>query len=149
MATATKADQRAAADSKAINSKVTELRKAAEKDVCKELPGSSRAVLDTGKASGGGIHDVKESFEGPWEDHYSGKTTVAYHKRTDEHTRTQKSSSVYKHREKCRQCSGTMNFKMSFIEDYKRRGKYTLSEREYLWKYRIKGVINDQKTLVN
>ena len=109
------------------------------------VTGKSYRIPKNLNCCNGGIY----VFEGPCEDQYSGKTTVAYYKRTDEHTRTQKSSSVYKHREKCRQCSGTMNFTMSFIEDYKHRGKYTLSEREYLWNYRIKGVINDQKTLVN
>ena len=88
-------------------------------------------------------------YGGPCDDQYSGKTTVFYSKRTDEHLRLQKTSSVYKHREKCRQCSGTSNFSMSLVEDYKQRGKYTLSEREYLWNYRIKGVINDHKTLAN
>ena len=88
-------------------------------------------------------------YKGPCEDQYTGKTTVLYGKRADEHIRHQKSSSVYKHRDTCRQCRGTSNFSMSFIEDYNKRGKFTLSEREYLWNYRIKGVINDQKTLLN
>ena len=88
-------------------------------------------------------------YEGPCKDQYTGKTTVYFGTRTDEHLRKQKTSSVYKHREKCRQCNGTSDFSMSLIEDYTKRGKFTLSEREYLWNFRMKGVINDQKTLVN
>ena len=109
------------------------------------VTGKSYRIPKNLTCANGGIY----VYEGPCEDQYSGKTTVAYYKRTDEHIRVQKSSSVYKHRGKCNQCSGTMNFSMSFIEDYKNRGKYTLSEREYLWNYRMKGVINDQKTLLN
>ena len=87
-------------------------------------------------------------YDGACMDQYTGKTTVPYGTRTTEHVRRQKTSSVYKHREKCRQCTEG-SFKISFVEDYRKRGKYTLSEREYLWNSRIKGVINDQKTLLN
>ena len=93
----------------------------------------------------GGIYVI----DGECKDQYTGKTTVPYGTRTNEHIRRQKTSSVYKHREKCAQCTGNGNFSISFIEDYRKRGKYTLSEREYLWNYRIKGVINGQKTLLN
>ena len=82
-------------------------------------------------------------------DQYTGKTTVATGTRFLEHLRHQKTSSVYKHRISCRQCQGSVNFKCSILEDYRGRGKYTLSEREYLWNYRIKGVINSQRTLLN
>ena len=87
-------------------------------------------------------------YDGGCKDQYTGKTTVPYSNRTLEHLRKQKNSSVYKHREKCRDCNDS-NFKISFVEDYRKRGKFTLSEREYLWNFRMKGVINDQKTLVN
>ena len=82
-------------------------------------------------------------------DQYTGKTTVPTGTRFLEHLRRQKTSSVYKHRLSCRQCQGSVNFKCSIVEDYRGRGKYTLSEREYLWNYRIKGVINSQRTLLN
>ena len=88
-------------------------------------------------------------YEGACKDQYTGKTTVPFSTRTTEHIRRQKTSSVYKHREKCAQCSGSLDFSMSFVEDYRKRGKFTLSEREYLWNFRMKGVINDQKTLLN
>ena len=88
-------------------------------------------------------------YDGPCKDQYSGKTTVAICTRTLEHVRRQKSSSVYKHRSTCAQCNGNNNFQISLVEDYRARGKYTLSEREYLWNFRIKGVINCQRTLLN
>ena len=65
-------------------------------------------------------------------DQYTGKTTVPFSKRMVEHIQRQKTSSVYKHRRTCEQCKGLVNFKCSFVEDYRNRGKYTLSEREYL-----------------
>ena len=88
-------------------------------------------------------------FEGDCVDQYTGKTTVEFGTRTLEHVQRQKSSSVYKHRNNCEQCRTTGKFNVTFVEDYRNRGKYTLSEREYLWNYRIKGVINGQKTLIN
>ena len=87
-------------------------------------------------------------FEGDCVDQYTGKTTVAFGSRTLEHVQRQKSSSVYKHRNDCEQCRTSGKFRISFVEDYRSRGKYTLSEREYLWNHRIKGVINCQKTLL-
>ena len=86
---------------------------------------------------------------GECDDQYTGKTTVATGTRFLEHLRRQKTSSVYKHRISCRQCQGSTSLECSIVEDYRTRGKYTLSEREYLWNYRIKGVINSQKTLLN
>ena len=88
-------------------------------------------------------------WEGECTDQYSGKTTVEFNTRMHEHLIKQKSSSVYKHISNCAECNGIGDYKVSFIEDYRKRGKYTLSERESLWNYRIKGVINDQKTLVD
>ena len=88
-------------------------------------------------------------YDGPCKDQYSGKTTVAICTRTLEHVRRQKSSSVYKHRSTCARCKGSNNFQISLVEDYRARVKYTLSEREYLWKFRIKGGSNCQRTLLN
>ena len=109
------------------------------------VTGRSYRITNTLTCANGGIY----VYEGACKDQYTGKTTVPFSTRTTEHIRKQKTSSVYKHREKCRQCNGSSDFTMSFIEDYRKRGKYTLSEREYLWNFRIKGVINDQKTLLN
>ena len=117
----------------------------AQNVVSSTVTGKSYRIARNLTCANGGIY----LFEGACKDQYTGKTTVPYSNRTNEHVRKQKSSSVYKHREKCRQCNGSMNFSVSFIEDYRKRGKYTLSEREYLWNFRLKGVINDQKTLLS
>ena len=75
-------------------------------------------ILHKMSCANGGIY----LFEGAFKDQYTGKTTVPYSTRTTEHVRKQKTSSVYKHREKCRQCNGSMDFSMSFIEDYIENG---------------------------
>ena len=113
--------------------------------VSSNVTGKSYKTAKNLTCSNGGIY----VFDGACKDQYSGKTTVPFGTRTNEHLRKQKTSSVYKHRERCEQCKGSMNFSISFVEDYRRRGKYTLSEREYLWNSRMKGVINGQKTLLN
>ena len=116
-----------------------------EGKVSSTVTGKSYTITKNLTCANGGIYVI----DGECKDQYTGKTTVPYGTRTNEHIRRQKTSSVYKHREKCAQCTGNGNFSISFIEDYRKRGKYTLSEREYLWNYRIKGVINGQKTLLN
>ena len=108
------------------------------------VTGKSYKISKNLTCANGGIY----VYDGACMDQYTGKTTVPYGTRTNEHVRRQKTSSVYKHREKCTKCTEG-NFSISFIEDYRKRGKFTLSEREYLWNSRIKGVINDQKTLLN
>ena len=113
--------------------------------ICSNVTGKSYRIAKNLTCDNGGIY----LFEGACKDQYTGKTTVPNSQRTYEHIRKQKSSSVYKHREKCGQCKGSLDFSVSFIEDYRKRGKFTLSEREYLWNFRMKGVINDQKTLLN
>ena len=115
-------------------------------EVSSTVTGKSYKITKNLTCANGGIYVIN----GVCKDQYTGKTTVPYGTRTNEHIRRQKSSSVFKHREKCVQCSsGEASFSISLIEDYRKRGKYSLSEREYLWNYRIKGVINDQKTLLN
>ena len=77
---------------------------------------------------------------------YSGKTTVGFNKRYPEHWQL-KGSAVVKHLQH-HKCTGNMNeVKIQFLENVWGRGKYSLSEREYLWNKRIKGVINISKTL--
>ena len=57
------------------------------------------------------------TYEGACVDQYTGKTTVQYSQRSVEHIRRQKTSSVYKHRISCVQCSNDFdNFKISFVE---------------------------------
>ena len=117
-----------------------------EREVVKStVTGKSYKIANYLNCSNGGIYAV----EGKCSDQYTGKTTVGFSNRMYEHLCKQKSSSVYKHNINCLQCNGIGDYKVSFIEDYRNRGKYTLSEREYLWNYRIKGIINGQKTLMN
>ena len=114
--------------------------------VTSKVTGKSFQISRNISCRNGGIY----VYEGACVDQYSGKTTVPFGTRMVEHIRRQQTSSVYKHRRTCANCySNPENFKVSFVEDYRGRGKYTLSEREYLWNYRIKGVINVQKTLMS
>ena len=79
---------------------------------------------------------------------YSGKTTVGYDNRYPQHWRLE-SSSVHKHLQQYKCTNNCSEMKMQFLENVWSRGKYSLSEREYLWNRRLKGVINIQKTLRN
>ena len=90
----------------------------------------------------GGIYVV----EGACHEQYTGKT-VNFSNRFTEHFTTSKSSAVYCHKQKCSTCNSAKDFKVSYVENYQKRGKYSLSEREFLWNHRIKGTINIQKTL--
>ena len=90
----------------------------------------------------GGIYMV----QGACKAQYVGKT-VDFGKRIGEHLNTCKSSAVYCHKQSCSVCHNVNDFQVSYVENYHKRGKYTLSEREFLWNYRVRGTINTQKTL--
>ena len=90
----------------------------------------------------GGIYMVK----GRCKSQYIGKT-IHFGLRGKEHFSTSKNSSVYKHRQTCKECNNAKDFDITYLENMMNRGKYSLSEREYFWNNRIKGVINTQKTL--
>ena len=79
---------------------------------------------------------------------YGGKTTVGFNKRYPEHWNLA-SSSVHKHLQHHKCTNNCSEVKMQFLENVWSRGKYSLSEREYLWNRRLKGVINIQKVLRN
>ena len=56
-------------------------------------------------------------------------------------------NTIRKHLRSC-PCDPTVeNVKVQFLENVWDRGKYSLSEREYLWNKRLKGTINIQKVL--
>ena len=78
---------------------------------------------------------------------YSGKTTTTYNNRTFEHFQKIKTGTIFTHKQSCGRCGELCNCSISLVEHYWDRGKYSLSEREYLWNYRIKGSLNIQKTL--
>ena len=89
----------------------------------------------------GGIYMI----QGACKAQYTGKT-VDFSKRLSEHLTSCKSSAVYCHKNTCPICHNINDFEVSYIENYHKRGKYTLSEREFLWNHRIRTTINVQKT---
>jgi hypothetical protein len=94
------------------------------------------------KCSNSGIYGITCKCIGQ----YSGKTTVGFNKIYPEHWKLS-GSAVKKHllHHKC--TNNASEVKMQFLENVWGRGKYSLSEREYLWNRRLKGVINIQKVL--
>ena len=64
-------------------------------------------------------------YVGVCKDRYTGKTTVPFSQRTKEHFRSQKTSSVHKHREKCTLCKDSKDITISIVEDYRKEGKFT------------------------
>ena len=78
---------------------------------------------------------------------YVGKTTVQFNKRFNEHLN--KATSVKEHLENCDTKPTVKDINIQYLENVWNRGKYTLSEREFLWNKRLKGSINLQKTLKN
>ena len=89
----------------------------------------------------GGIYVIKGVCNGQ----YTGKTIhngsrCTYHFNTN-------TTAISDHEKECSQCNGPESYSVTFVENYLNRGKYSLSEREMLWDVRMKGIINDQKTL--
>ena len=78
---------------------------------------------------------------------YTGKTTGQFNKRTDEHFDPSKSSAVLDHTRTCEVGRNKEDYTVQYLENMYSRGKYTLSEREYLWNERLRGILNIQKTL--
>ena len=123
--------------------------------ICKETLRSEQTFVSssiTGRRYGidtnlncdnGGIYVV----QGSCNVQYTGKT-VKFGKRFNEHFSTSKTSAVYCHRQECHKCYSVSDFNITFVENYQKRGKYTLSEREFLWNQRVKGALNVQKTLM-
>ena len=104
--------------------------------------GCSYSVDNSLNCSQGGIYVVTGSCQSQ----YTGKT-VDFCKRFREHFSTCKSSSVYQHQRSCVKCYIPNDFNVTFVENLSTRGKYSLSERELLWNFRMKGSMNVQKTL--
>ena len=106
------------------------------------VTGETYLVDDSINCSDGGIYVV----DGACGSQYTGKT-VNFSKRVNAHLGSSKQTSVFAHKQDCHTCYHTGDFKVTLCENYFKRGKYSLSEREYLWNYRIKGTMNVQKTL--
>ena len=77
---------------------------------------------------------------------YTGKT-IHFGTRMKEHLKSSWTSAVSDHMNSCNTCYFVRDFHVTYVEHYNDRGKYSLSEREYLWDRRIKGSINLQKIL--
>ena len=110
--------------------------------VTSTVNGCSYPIDENINCDSGGIYMVK----GACNAQYTGKT-VDFANRFQEHFLKCKSSSVYCHKKQCPTCRTVTDFEVTLIENYQKRGKYTLSEREFLWNQRIKGTINVLKTL--
>ena len=78
---------------------------------------------------------------------YTGKTTVKFTGRFPEHFLKNKGSSIFEHTQQCTQGRSVTGYTIQFLENVCNRGKFSLSEREYLWNHRLKGSLNIQKTL--
>ena len=78
---------------------------------------------------------------------YVGKTTTKFGQRFKEHFQKSRFSAVSEHSKTCSVGKEKTDFSIQFLESMYSRGKYSLSEREYLWNERLRGVLNIQKTL--
>ena len=58
-----------------------------------------------------------------------------------------KNTTVNQHINSCTENSTNADVKVQFLENVWNRGKYSLSEREYLWNRRMKASINIQNKL--
>ena len=76
---------------------------------------------------------------------YTGKTTISFKQRLNEHFQPHRESTLNKHCKTCEHGRNKSEYESTFLENIKNRGKYTLSEREYLWNERLGGELNIQK----
>ena len=111
-------------------------------DIVSTVTGLKYGVDQNLTCSNGGVYVVKSGCL----DQYTGKT-IHFGIRGKEHFQPSKLTSVYQHKQECDRCNDIKDFSITYVENYQNRGKYSLSEREFLWNNRIKGVINVHKTL--
>ena len=78
---------------------------------------------------------------------YVGKTTTKFNQRFNEHFHKSRTSAILEHSNACSIGKQKTDFSVQYLESMYSRGKYALSEREYLWNERLKGILNIQKTL--
>ena len=105
------------------------------------VTGKSFKVDNHLNCSKGGIYIIETTCAAQ----YTGKT-IHYGVRSNEHF-IQGGTAIFPHIQNCDICENPLDFKLTLAEDYLKRGKYSLSEREYLWNNRIRGSINTQRTL--
>ena len=68
---------------------------------------------------------------------YTGKTTTSFNQRFKEHFQHKRDSSIKDHAQQLHLGQIKDDYKIQFLERLSCRGKYTLSEREYLWNERL------------
>ena len=85
----------------------------------------------------------------PCKSAYTGKTTTSFCQRFDEHFQQSSNSSINDHSKSCSLGKTKNQYTIHFLENSLNRGKYTLSEREFLWNERLGGELNVQKILKN
>ena len=106
-----------------------------------KVTGKQHKVDGSLSCTNGGIYVIDTACPGQ----YTGKT-MNFGVRSYEHF-VLKSTAVAAHKQQCNHCNDVSDFSITYVENYLRRGKYSLSEREFLWNCRIKGSINTHKTL--
>ena len=110
-------------------------------DVISSVTGQKYKIHNGISCNDGGIYVVR----GKCNSQYCGKT-INFGVRTEQHLMS-KSTSIYHHKQSCTDCNNVGDFDITLVENLSSKGKYSLSEREFFWNNRIKGVINIQKTL--
>ena len=105
------------------------------------VTGNSFKVDPNLDCSDGGIYVVDTTCVAQ----YTGKT-IHFGIRSNEHF-VQGNTAISSHILNCNVCENGTDFKWTLVENQLKRGKYSLSEREYLWNNRIRGSINTHKTL--
>ena len=91
--------------------------------------------------SDGGIYIVDTTCSAQ----YTGRT-IHFGVRSNEHF-VRGGTAISLHIQDCNICESAIDFKLTLVENHLKKGKYSLSEREYLWNNRFRGSINTQKTL--
>ena len=109
--------------------------------VSSNVTGRQFKVNTTLSCCDGGIYVIDTNCSAQ----YTGKT-IHYGIRSNEHF-LQGGTAISPHIRNCEICNNAVEFNLTFVESYLQRGKYTLSEREYLWNTRIRGSINTHKIL--
>ena len=109
--------------------------------VCSSVTGRRFKVDNNLNCSDDGIYVIDTTCTAQ----YTGKT-IHYGVRSNEHF-LHGGTAISPHIQNCHVYNNVANFKFTLVENYVNRGKYSLSEREYLWNSRIRVIINTHKTL--
>ena len=114
-------------------------------EVHSKITSSKYAIDKNINCSDSGIYRITCSCSSA----YTGKTTTSFNQRFKVHFQLHRESSIKDHALKCEKGKDAKDYEIKFLESVKSRGKFTLSEREYLWNERLGGEMNIQKILKN